>query len=113
MENKYNYLTDLEKTKIEFFCADEVMFEAVRKVMLQGLYLHDTVGKDFTPDPLVNGAFHLASLALNNPIPDAEVGANVRAMFAGVNALKNAVDDLKSIKTPKADLIESPYNEAE
>lgn len=107
------YLTDLEVAKIEAFTNDADMFEAVRKVMLQGLYTHGTVTKGYTADPLQNAAFHLASLAVNNPIPDAEIGANVRAMFAGINALENAYQTLISIKTPKTEAVESPYNEAE
>lgn len=104
--NKHN-LSDVEVTKIEQFVADEVMYEAVRKVLLQGLYTHGTIQAGYTPDPLLNGAFHLASVAINNPIPDEQIGANVRAMFAGVNALKNALDEMKTIKTE----IESPYQE--
>jgi hypothetical protein len=33
-----DYLTDLEVVKIEAFCADKEMFEAVKKVVLQHLY---------------------------------------------------------------------------
>lgn len=106
-----NNLTDLEIAKIEQFCSDKDMFEAVRKVMLQGIYSHGTVGKDYTPDPLVNGAFSLASLAMTNPIPDAEIGAHVRAMWAGINAMKNAFDSLNGIKT-QAENVLSEYNDA-
>lgn len=110
----YDYLTDLQKAKIEQFVADTEMYDAVYKVLLQGLYTMGVVKKDEpTQDPLVNGAFHLAALAVQNPIPDAEIGANVRAMFAGINALNNALEDLRSIKLPKAESIESPFNEAE
>lgn len=107
------YLTDLQKAKIEAFCADEAMFEAVKKVLLQGIYTHGTVNTEYTPDPLQNAAFHLASLAVNNPIPDEQIGANVRAQFAGINALENALQTLISIKVEKAESVESPYNEAE
>lgn len=105
------YLTDLEKAKIEAFCNDKEMFEAVRKVMLQGIYTHGTVGLEHTPDPLVNGAFALASLSVGNPIPNEQLGEHIRGMWAGVNALKNAMDTLQSIKT-KVELVESNYNEA-
>ena len=40
-----DYLTELEIAKIEAFVADEVMYEAVRKVLLQSLYTHGTVQK--------------------------------------------------------------------
>ncbi len=99
-------LTEVEKAKIEQFCKDEVLSSAVRKVLLQGLYVQGTIQKGFDVDPLQNGAFSLASLAVGNPIPDAEIGAGVRAQFAGVNYLKNAFDTLNRIKSEKA---ESPY----
>ena len=105
------YLTETEISKIESFVADETMFEAVRKVLLQGLYLQGTVQMGVSPDPLKNGAFSLVSLALENPIPDEVLGQNLRAQWAGVNALHNALKDLKNIKTVVKD-VETPYNEA-
>lgn len=107
-----DYLTDLEIAKIEAFCNDRPLFEAVRKVVLQGIYTHGTVRKEGAADPLINGAFALASVSMENPIPDAEIGANVRAMWAGINAMKNAFDTLETIKT-KVEAVETPYNEAE
>ncbi len=104
-------LTELEKDTIEQFCKNEVMYGAVRKVLLQGLYVQGTVQKGYDVDPLQNGAFGVASLAFNNPIPDAEIGASVRAQFAGVNYLKNAFDTLNMIKAPKEPVL-SDYNEA-
>lgn len=106
-------LNELEVTKIEQFCADKDMYNAVRKVLLQGIYTHGTVSKENTPDPLINGAFSLASLAQENPIPDAELGAHIRAMWAGVNAMHNAFQTLQSIKSDKPEAIESPFNIAE
>lgn len=105
-------LTEVEKSKIEQFCKDEVLLGAVRKVLLQGLYVQGTIQKGFDVDPQTNGAFSLASLAVNNPIPDAEIGAGVRAQWAGMNYLKNAFDTLELIKNDKDESVESPYNEA-
>lgn len=104
-------LTEEEKTKIEhIFCKDEVLYGAVRKVLLQSIYISGTIQKGYDVDPLMNGAFSLASLATNNPIPDAEIGAGVRAQWAGVNYLKNGFDSLRSIKANKEEPILSDYN---
>lgn len=105
------YLTELEIEKIENFCKDEVLFDAVKKVILQGLYTHGTIQKGYPAQPLKNGAFGLASVSMNNPIPDEALGQHIRSMWAGLNALENAYNDLKTIKKD-AVLIESPYNEA-
>lgn len=106
-----NYLTELEIDKIENFCKDEVLFNAVKKVILQGLYTHGTVQKGLNINPLQNGAFALASVAMNNPIPDEMLGQHIRSMWSGLNALENAYADLKSIKNEQ-ELIESPLNNA-
>ena len=105
------YLTELEVEKIEQFCKDDVMYEAVRKIILQGIYSQGVIEKGLKHDPLKNAAFNLASLSVSNPIPDAELGANIRGMWAGVNYLKNAFDSLESIRSKKSE-VETPYNEA-
>lgn len=106
------YLTDLEIAKIEAFCKDKDMHEAVRKVLLQALYTHGTVQRgEPISEPTLNFALSIPGLAMTNPIPNEEIGAQVRAVFAGINVLKNAFDALNSIKTT-GELIESPYNEA-
>ena len=109
--NTKDFLTDLEIAKIEAFCSDKAMYEAVRKVILQGIYTHGTVKKEGIVNPVVNGAFSLASLAMENPIPDEQLGAHIRTMWAGINAMKNAFDTLDTIKQ-EVPLVETPYNEA-
>lgn len=108
-----DYLTDLQKAKIEAFCKDTEMYEAVRKVILASVYEHGTVQAGYTPNPLQNGAFSLASIAVNNPIPNEVLGQHIRGMWAGVNAMENAFRDLNKVKLEKEKDIESPYNEAE
>lgn len=103
-------LTQAEKVKLENLYNDEVAYGALKKVLLQGIYTQGTLQKGLEIDPLVNGAFSLAALAVSNPIPDAELGSHIRSMWAGVNYLKNALDSLESIKSVKDDVVESPYN---
>ena len=106
-----DYLTELEIEKLEALTKDDVLMGALEKVMLQAIYTHGTIQKGFTPNPLENAAFNLASLAIANPIPDAELGANIRGMWAGVNYLKNAFDSLKGIRADKEAVL-SEYNDA-
>jgi hypothetical protein len=101
------YLTDLEKVKIETFCADNDMYEAVKKVLLSGIYSQGVLEKGLPHDPLKNAAFNLASLAVSNPIPDEDLGAHIRSMWTGVNYLHNAFNELDRVKSN----IESPYVE--
>jgi hypothetical protein len=105
------YLNDNEIENIEAFCKNEVMFEAVKKVMLAGIYNHGVIAKGFTPDPLKNGALSLASMSMANPIPNEELGAHIRGVWAGLNALENAYNELQKIKNKKEEIV-TPYNEA-
>lgn len=106
-----NQYTDLEIAKIESFCKDEEMFNAVRKVMLAGIYEHGTIQRGFTPDPLKNGALSLVHLSSANPITDEVLGQHIRGVWEGLNALQNAFQNLRAIKSEKKE-IESPFNEA-
>jgi hypothetical protein len=101
------HLSDLEIAKIQTFCADEIMYEAVKKVILQSIYIQGVNIPDKKSDPLKNGAFSMVSLSTNNPIPDEVIGQQLRAQWAGVNALENGMRELKNIKND----VESPYTE--
>lgn len=100
-------LTDLQIAKIEQFCKDEEMFNAVKSVLLAGIYTHGTLKKGFTPDPLINGALSLVHLSSANPVPDEVLGQHIRGVWEGLNALQNAIQNLKSIRAD----IKSPYVE--
>lgn len=108
-----NYLNENEIAKIEVFKKDEVMYNAVKKVLLQGIYNHGVLEKGITPDPKKNAMFSLVQMALSNPIPDAEIGAHARAVFAGLNALENSFNELDTITSKGDEPKESPYNLAE
>lgn len=105
-------LSDLEILDIETFCTNERMFEAVRKGILAGLYSHGVVKAGFKHDPLQNGAFSLAAVSTNNPIPDEVLGQHIRGVWAGINALEVSLKALKNIKSTEGEQLESPYNEA-
>lgn len=102
-----DHLSELEILKIETFCKDEVMFDAVKKVILQSIYIQGVNIPDKAPNSLKNGAFSMVSLSTNNPIPDEVIGQQLRAQWAGVNALEVGMNELKNIKSG----IESPYDE--
>lgn len=103
--------TELEISKIEQFCADTEMFNAVKKVLLAGIYTHGTIQRGFTPDPLKNGALSLVHLSTANPVTDEVLGQHIRGVWEGLNALQNAIQNLQSIKS-EVKGVESPFNEA-
>ncbi len=106
-------LNDLEKLKIETFCADKDMYNAVKKVILAGIYSHGVIEAGEEHDPLVNGAFSLASLSVENPIPDEALGQHIRGMWNGINALQNAFNRLDSVHSEKPEPVVKHVNIAE
>jgi hypothetical protein len=97
------FLNEEEVLLIEGFNKNEKLSEAVRKVLLAGIYSHGVIEAGGKHDPLQNGAFSLVSLAPTNPIPDEIIGQQLRAQWAGINALHNAFNELKKIKSTKAE----------
>lgn len=106
-------LTDVQVAKIEAFCADTEMYNAVKAVLLAGLYSHGVIKAGHKHDPLQNGAFSLAALAIENPIPDEQLGQHIRGMWAGINALEVGYNRLSTITSKKEEGILSTYNDAE
>jgi len=109
MEN----LNDLEVAKIEAFCKDEAMFEAVKKILFAILYSDGVVNKDEKLNQR-NGAFSLIANAYseNKNITNDELGEQLRAKFEGVHTILNGFDQLKTIKKEEV-VIEDLINEAE
>jgi hypothetical protein len=107
------YLNENEIAKVEAFCKDEVLYNAVKKVLLQGIYTHGVFEKGVEFNPKKNVAFSLVQHTLTNPIPDAEIGSHLRSVFAGLNALENSFKELDEIRSKEKEQLETPYNIAE
>lgn len=102
------YLTELEVVEIERFCANEVMFGAVKKVLLQHIYTQGVITKGQEHNPLKNRALVLVGGDINNE----ELGSQLRALWEGVNALEGGYSELENIKSKKVVPVETPYNNA-
>ena len=109
----FDYLSDLEKEAIVAFCTNEVMAEAVKKVLLQHIYTQGTLKAGEKANPLQNRAFALAQYATENPMTDEVIGQHLRGVWEGVNALEHGYMSLEKVKPTPAESVESPYNEAE
>ena len=106
------YLSELEVTKIENFCKDKEMYEAVRKVLLASIYYNavPVKGVDFEHK---NPAFNFISSTYSGEksVTNEELGQNLRGLFEGVHLTQSVFDNLKVIKSQE-EVVESPYNEA-
>lgn len=89
MNDKFidSILTDVEKEKLIQFSSDKVMFQAVEKVVLAGLYTNGTLRQGKDANPLTNAAFSLASA---REYSDEQLGQDLRGMWEGINALEGA-----------------------
>lgn len=108
-----DYLTDLEIEKIEAFCTDETMCEAVRKVLLANVYYSGALKRGEKLEPK-NQAFNLISqtYSMGNSISNEKIGEEIRALYEGVNSVEQAFAQLKTLKSKQKDVVETPYNEA-
>lgn len=100
-------LTEAQVLKVEQFCADKEMFEAVRRVLLQYVYTQGVITKGEHHNPLQNRALVL----VQSGVEDAELGRNLRSLWEGVQAIEKGFNELGTIKSKKEE-VESPYNEA-
>lgn len=104
LEQLSEFLNDHEMDKLIQFNGDTVLKEAVRKVLLAGLYQNGTLKKGKPAVTLFNAALGTVSGARANKLTDAEIGADLRAHWEGLNALEGAFNDIGKIldnKTPK------------
>ncbi len=106
------FLDELEVAQIEKFCADEKMFEAVKKVLF-GIMFKDGVIEPGVKPKYTNGAFNMVASAYESgtKLSNEDIGAQLRAKFEGVHTLVAGFNELKTIKSKK-ESVETPYNEA-
>lgn len=92
-------LTDQEIDKIIKFNEDPILVEAVRKVMLKGIYSQGTLRKGQMADPLNNAALMLAFATVRgNTVSDADLGADIRGFAHGINLLESGFQELSKVE---------------
>jgi len=103
------YLNDLEKVHLQKFADDEDMKAVVKKVLLGGIYQNGALKAGKDPNPAFNCAFSYIQLAdaSNTEVTDAQVGANIRALYEGIRSVENSFKIMEEFKTPKEDKIEN------
>jgi hypothetical protein len=106
-------LTDLEKSKIITFMSDKDMVEAVRKVVLAGMYSNGTLRQGADANPLTNAAFAMVFRTIRGEgvMSNEEIGQDLRGLAQGVMLLESGFKRLESIK-PVEVKVDSTVNEA-
>ncbi len=103
-------LNEIEKGKIIAFCEDKVMFEAVRKHLLSGLYATGVLIPGHEADARTNWAFSLVWDRSGQAMPrtNEELGADLRAMTRGIQLVEGAWNEMSQLKKPEAEEKEEP-----
>ena len=94
-------LSPVEISKIELLAQDEVMLQALKKVLLFGVYYNGTMKKGEAPNSLMNFALRIDE---HNILTDAQVGAILRAKTEGVATVEggfNVIESFKPFVIPK------------
>jgi len=98
-----DFLSDVEKEKVSSFVKDKTMLEAVKKVILYGVYENGTLKRDQSADPTKN---FLLSLAFDPKYTNEELGADLRAAGQAIVMVEKGLGKLEmfvegeSIKSP-------------
>jgi hypothetical protein len=90
-----SFIDDLEKEKISQFYRDDVMREAVKKVIMAGLEQAGVPRPGKPLDSLYNPALIMVSKADQTGASDEQIGQSVRALWAGINQVEAAFDNMK------------------
>lgn len=96
-----------EQLYLQQFADNEKMKSAVKKILLYGLYYGGTLKPGEKADPLKNFALVTVSnkVATGQKVDDAEIGADLRAVWAGINELEGAfskIDMYRTAEEPKS-----------
>ncbi len=108
------FLSDVEKVKIELFNQDGILVNAVRKVLLEAIYNNGVLRKDIPPEPMRNAALSLAIATANgqNMISNENLGEDIRGMAQAVLLLEQGLAQLQKITSKKAEPEETSGNPA-
>lgn len=91
-------LNDAEKLKVNSFLSDTVMANAIKKILLLGIYENGTIkaGEDY--DATTNFALGLAFRGKEAGRTNEEIGADLRACAEGIRLLEGAYQQLEKFK---------------
>ena len=93
-----DYLNDIEKAEVEKFVENKTMLEAVRKVLLAGIYFNGVLEKGKPADARKN--FILAQLTqpIMENAPIEEFGHYAKSLVNGVKLIETGFADLEKFK---------------
>lgn len=98
------YLNDTEHKEIMKFVENPVLFEAVKKVLMEVVYTQGTLKKGEPIEANLNYAFALASrkkMSGFTHLTNEQIGADLVAVWEGTNLVGLGFDELEKFKEIK------------
>jgi len=100
---KHDFLNDIEVNEVEKFVQNKTQFEAVRKVLLAGIYYNGVMREGEPADARKN--FILAQLTqpIMENAPIEEFGHYAKSLVNGVKFIETGFNDLEKFKPVEAE----------
>ena len=102
-------LNDLEKAELTRFVENPVLFEAVKKVLLAGVYSNGVLSPGEPVNAMRN--FALSLVTGREGVSNDIIGADLRACAEGIRVVEAGFNELKKFKAEDQSIL-SPLNEA-
>ena len=97
-ENLDSILDEREVAEFQKLAENDVLFGALKKILLYGVYYNGTLKPGEEANPLENFALNLVSA--QGVKSDAEIGQELRGKWQGVNIVEGAFQMLMEYKLP-------------
>lgn len=104
------YLNEKEVAEVEKFCDNPIQKEAVRKVLLAGIYYNGTLKQGEKADPTRNFALFGA---FDPTTPSEQLGENVKAAAQAIAVVENSFNELNAYRSEKKKELKRKHNPAE
>lgn len=97
-QERPDYLDEREEAAIQRFLEDEVQMEAVKKVLLSGVYQDGRLEAGKPADPLRNFILGATTGPNDQLLPDEQLGGKLRAIINAVSLVESGFRALEKLK---------------
>jgi serine protease inhibitor len=94
----FDYLNDIERAEIEKFVENKTQFEAVRKVLLAGIYFNGTLVEGKPADARKNFLLALLTQPIMENAPIEEFGHYAKSLIQGVKLVETGFNDFEKFR---------------
>ena len=99
--NEPTYLSDTEKNSVISFCQNEVMYRAVKKVVLHTVTHQGTLQPNEPAEPS-NWVFGIGANTMGSTPSNEQLGEELKASLRGLSYLEDGFKKLHEIQVPMA-----------